>query len=312
MKRFKKLIFFGLISIAIFIFLFKKISIADLTTAFRAVDLRFSFIAFSLYIAANIFRAWRFDLILGKQVGFKKFLNIVFLQNFFSMLLPFRIGELSYVHMVRKNGINIGRNIASLLGARIFDLLGIITIFTIALLFSYQGIPNSAGLFLFAGSLMVLGIAFLIIFIFYSQKVVNFSEKILPRYFIEKLKETAEGFLNFRKEKKLVKVAAQSFIIWILIFLSGFFLIKGTGIELGFWRSLFVYSLPSLVGFVPVFILGGLGFYEGSIIFGLALFGVNKEIAIAASLVLHVQELLFVIVLAGASVVIIKYAKRKL
>ncbi len=260
---------------------------------------------------ANIFRAWRFDLILGKQIGFKRFLNIVFLQNFFSMLLPFRLGELSYIRMVHKNGINIGQNIASLLGARIFDLLSIITIFTIALLVSYQNIPNSADLFLFVGSLMVLGILFLVIFIFYSQRIVNFSEKILPQYFIEKLKEITEGFLNFRKERKLVKVAAQSFIIWILIYLSGFFLIKGTGIELDFWRSLFVYGFPSLVGLLPVFILGGLGFYEGSIILGLTLFGINRQLATTTSLILHVQELLFVIVLAGASFVIFNlYAKR--
>ncbi len=320
MKRFKKIIFFGLISVAVFIFLFKKISVADMVIAFKAVDFRFSFIAFSLYITANIFRAWRFDLILGKRIGFKNFLNIVFLQNFFNVLLPFRLGELSYVRMVHKNGINIGHNIASLLGARIFDLLSIITIFSIALLASYKNIPNSADLFLFVGGLMVLGILFLVIFIFYSQGVVNFSEKILkkfgfynrkiPQYFIGKSKEITEGFLNFRKERKLVKVAAQSFIIWILIFSSGFFLIKGLGIELGFWRSLFVYGFPSLVGLVPVFILGGLGFYEGSIILGLTLFGINKEIATTASLILHVQELLFVIILAGASFVIFNYQKR--
>jgi hypothetical protein len=315
-KQLKKLIFFGLISIAVFVFLFRKISIADIVNGFKAVDLRFSFIAFSLYIVANIFRAWRFNLILGKQIGFKIFLNIVFLQNFFSMLLPFRLGELSYVRMVHKNGINIGYNIASLLGARIFDLLSIVTIFTIALLVSYQNIPNSADLFLFLGSLMFLGVLFLVIFVFYSQKIVNFSEKILKKlsvysrkitqYFIEKSKEIAEGFLNFRKERKLVKVAAQSFIIWILIYLSGFFLIKGAGIELDFWQSFFVYGFPSLVGIVPVFILGGLGFYEGSIILGLMFFGINKEIATTTSLILHVQELLFVIVLAGASFIIKK------
>lgn len=315
MKRFKKLIFFGLISVAIFIFLFKKISIVDIIIAFKAVDFRFSFIAFGLYITANIFRAWRFDLILGKQVGFKRFLNIVFLQNFFSMLLPFRLGELSYVRMVHKNGINIGHNIASLLGTRIFDLLSIIIIFTIALLFSYQSMPNSANLFLFTGSLMVLGVIFLVIFVFYSQRVVNFSEKILkkfgfydrkiPQYFIEKSKEVAEGFLNFRKEEKLIKIAAQSFIIWILIYLSGFILIKGAGIELDFWQSFFVYGFPILIGLAPFFVLGGLGFYEGSIILGLTLFGINKEIATTVSLILHVQELLFVGALAGVS--LIKY-----
>ena len=209
MKRFKKLIFFGLISIVVFVFLFKEISIANIVAGFKAVDFRFSFIALGLYIAANIFRAYRFNLILNEEISVKKFLRIVFLQNFWNVILPFRLGEISYVHMVHKSGVNIGQNIASLLGARIFDLLSIITIFTIALLFSYQGIPNSASLFLFAGSLMVLGVIFLIIFIFYSQKIVNFSEKILrklgfynrkiPQYFIEKSKEITEGFLNFRK-----------------------------------------------------------------------------------------------------------------
>lgn len=322
MKNFKKLFFFGIVSFLVFLVVVRQIDITDMTGVLKSLNWRFSLAAFLLYFAANILRAFRFDLILGHRIGFWPFLKIVFFQNFYSAFLPFRLGELSYIHMVNKNNINIGHNIASLIGARVMDLSSIIIIFTTALLFSYRGIPGAGNLFLLATGLMIAGVVLGVIFIFYGRNTVNFLESKLSktrfydygavRYLFEKLKEIADGFLNFKKEKSFLKILTLSLAVWIFIYLSGFALIRGVGVELNLWQAFFVYGFPILIGLTPFFVFGGLGAYEASVIFGLLLFGVNRGTAAAAGLILHAQELLFVVVLAAAAFIISVFLAKKI
>ena len=150
MRHIRKIFFFGIASFLVFLLVVRQVDIADIAGVLKSLKWKFSAAAFLLYVAANILRAFRFDLILESRIGFWPFLKIVFFQNFYSAFLPFRLGELSYIHMVNKNNINIGHNIASLIGARVMDLLSIIIIFTAEILFSYQSVPYAGNLFLLA------------------------------------------------------------------------------------------------------------------------------------------------------------------
>lgn len=321
MRNIKKIFFFGIASFLVFLVVVRQVDIADITGVLKSLNWKFSVAAFFLYVAANILRALRFDLILGNRIGFWPFLKIVFFQNFYSTFLPFRLGELSYIHMVNKNNINIGHNIASLIGARVMDLLSIIIIFTTALLFSYKSIPDAGNLFLLTAGLIIVSIIFGIIFIFYSRNTANFLESKLSktrfydreitRYLFEKFKEIANGFSNFKKEKSLSNILALSLAVWISIYFGGFVLIRGIGIELNLWQTFFVYGFPILIGLTPFFIFGGLGIYEGSVIFGLLFFGISRGTAAAVGLILHAQELLFVVILAAMAFIISAFLFKK-
>lgn len=309
MKSVKKIIFFSLVSFLVFLLLLKQINFSDITSNFKQIQWQFSFLAFMSYIAANIFRACRFSLILNREISLGRFLQIVALQNFWSAILPLRLGEISYLHLVNKNGVKIGPNIASLIGARVLDFLVISGIFFVSLLFVSRSILSIGSLFWAA--LVIL--AFLAIagstFIFWNQKVIDYLSLIAEKASFGKfkltpnllglLKKVSEGFNVFRGKKILISITLLSFFVWCSIFLSGFFLLNSVGLDMSFGRVLFVYSLPVLASLVPFFVLGGIGIYEASTASGLMLFGVSRELAISASLVIHLQELLFMLVFAA-------------
>lgn len=316
----KKTVLFGIVSFVIFLLILQQISFEDLTNSFRAVKWQFSLLAFIFYIMANIVRAYRFNLILNKEIGIKIFLRIIFLQNFWGTLLPFRLGELSYIHMVNKNGINIGRNIASLIGARVLDLVSILAIFTITLTVIGSTSDITAILVWPIIILFVAVVVFGAIFIFLGKKIPDFFFLILKKtsfykfqatqYILEKVKEITNGFFVFREKKILLKISLASLLIWILIYLCGLFLIRGVGINIGFWQMLFVYSFSILIGLVPVFIFNSVGIYEGVLIAGFMFFGINKKAAISMSFILHAQELIFVLILALIGFIGLKFCKK--
>src|SRR3989344_7643937 len=113
-KKTIKFIAFLAVGVFIFYFLLKNINFADLKGSLSGFDWRFGFLAFALYFAMNIFKALRFNFFLENKLGFRKFLRIIFLYNFWNQILPFFSGDLSYLYLVKKSKkIALGENFSS-------------------------------------------------------------------------------------------------------------------------------------------------------------------------------------------------------
>lgn len=315
-KKFLK--FCVALGIAVFIlyFLIKKISIVDFKIALQSTNYEFLLLAFLSYIVLNLIRAWRFDLILGGQIGFFRILNIVFLQNFWNTFLPFRIGELSYVYLINKGGdVSLGKNIASLIGARLMDFFSIAIIF-LSSFFWISSIGSAQTLAMFSAGLLIIVALVFSALVWGGCKIKDFIFKLKNKtrnkfllVIFEKSGETLENFNLFRLRGLMLKTFLLSFSIWILAVILGIFLFKATNISLGFAKILFVYFLPILFSLSPFYTPAGLGIYEGSLASGLILFGLEPARAIAAGFIIHAEELLFVIILAIIGYISFKFCK---
>lgn len=316
-KKFLK--FYVALGIAVFIlyFLIKKVNITDFKMMLQSISYGFLLLAFLSYIILNLIRAWRFDLILERQIGFFKILNIVFLQNFWNTFLPFRIGEFSYIYLVNKSGnIGLGKNIASLLGARLMDFFSIAVIFLSSIFFVSSDIGNIRFLTIFSAGLLIIAVLIFLALIWGGGKIKNFIFKLKGKIqnkflsvILEKFEEVLEGFGLFRSRGLVFKVILLSFSIWTLAFIIGIFLFKTANIHLGPWQTSFVYFLPVLLSLSPVYTPAGLGVYEGSLAGGLILFGFESAKAITAGFIIHAGELIFVVILAIAGHIGFKFCK---
>jgi len=307
-------VFLTSIALVIVFLLIRNIGGRQFLYSITLINWKFSLIAFVLYLAVSTLKAVRFQVLVGTHVNILALLRIVFLQNFFNLILPFKIGDLTYVHLLhQRSQVKLGKNIASLISSRIFDFLSLILIFS-GVVFATNSqariatlhlTPITTGVFIFF--LILLGI-----FIFASRWLVRLfvaginwlrlQDNRFIYTLIEKLREFSSAFAELRTNVMFVNVASLSLLIWFLTFIIGIFMFRSVGLTLPNGLALFAYAFPILIGLLPLFIIGNLGFYEGSVIFGLFLVGISRDQAILTSLLLHMQEILFVLTVAIISI----------
>ncbi|MCS6835788.1 MAG: flippase-like domain-containing protein [Anaerolineae bacterium] len=94
------------------------------------------FISLAFYLALNIFRALRFRALLAQpDLPQMALLPITLYHNFLVRLLPFKLGEVSYVLLLKqKLGVPSRAGISSLFAARLLELLVIVVVAVFALL----------------------------------------------------------------------------------------------------------------------------------------------------------------------------------
>lgn len=308
-KMIVKIILSAGFAAAIVFFLFQQAGFRDIKTITKLIDMKFVVAAFLVYFATNLVRAFRFNLILNKEIGFFKFTNIVSLQNFFNMILPFRIGEASYFYLVNKNSsASLAKSIASLVGVRFLDLISVLIISVISLtLLLKDGLNLTFLVFPAVIALAAASSLFLIIIfiplsfldiILRKSMTGGFFNRSIFKVILEKLRETFLALAEFRRKSLFFKVVILSFAATLMNFMIANLLIKSLGMKLNFIEVVFVYTFPMIVGLLPTSILGGVGFYEGSLSYALVLLGVDRERAIASSFILHAQDIILIVILA--------------
>ena len=238
----------------------------------------------------------------------QKIVPIVAIQNVLNLVLPFRAGEFSYVHMAHRAGIAIGGAVASLAVARAYDFMSAALLFFIAAMW-VLGAGNAAVIAWYAVPFAAfsIGIIFLMSarrrwrvylggrFIRAGSRAREKNQKILAW-----LAATAGEF--FMEGARLgsgahFAVVVISFVLWVINFMIGFLLLRAAGVEIGIAGSMTAYGFPIFaVSAIPLPITGGFGVYEGSAAFGLMLIGIAREIAVRSALILHLQEQVFVVV----------------
>jgi glycosyltransferase 2 family protein len=289
-------------TLAIGYFVVRKLDFHDLARLGRAANPGLLLLGLSLYVLANLLRALRFRALTGDQLPTVALLRTVFIQNFLNTFLPLRAGEVSYLVMVHRTGVvTPGANLASLLGARVLDLVAALMIPLVTLPMSRAWAGAELPLGWFATSVVVAS-ALLALGLWQAQRLAGWLElraAAANKWLLRALTTAAEALRalsQLRQGHMLGRVALLTAGCWILIYLSGYVTMLGVGAQVPFWDALFAYSFPVVASMMPFYMLGGFGVYEGSIGFGLHLVGVPLESSMAIGVLLHVAELLFVVI----------------
>ena len=223
---------------------------------------------FIVFVLLNLWRTLRYLALLDRDdLPIGRTFIISFYHNMMVRLLPFKLGELTYVVLMR-NRLNVPpeEGLRSLFGSRLGELLVIILVFSATLLISSDVMPNQQGLaIIFAGIAIVGGI----VGFYYSGAIGHFCVMISRRLFgwlpiagiLDRLDALATDFERFQNASMLAKSLLWSCFSYASSFALVTILLMAVGVDVSLTTLITLISISMFASAVP-FNIAGFGTVE--------------------------------------------------
>jgi glycosyltransferase 2 family protein len=309
-------------------FLLKSIPIADTYEYLKKIN--YWWLVPSLFVGflSYVLRAVRWRIILSPimRIGLAGAYHPLVIGFMVNSILPGRVGELARPGILYKtNGTPFSKVLATIIAERIFDIITLMLLFIFfissikidpTLSISFKGyVINSHVLETAWGKAVRIGAVLIVVIgmicIPRIQKALSSAvlaapgvlffirqshrEKIrlnISQRIVSVLESLSKGFEMLRSPVKILECFFLSFVVWVLIALSFYFVILGCpNMKIGFIESFtvlilicFFIMLPSVPGFW--------GIYEAGGIFGMMIFGIPPIEAAGVILIIHVSQIL--------------------
>ncbi len=293
-----------LVSCSVFIYLFTRITIDEIISAIVQVPLNsiIMFVFFSLVMSTC--RTWRYQLLLQSDSTDLRFLPlflVTLVRNFFSDLLPARIGTLIYIYIVNKR-LNVPLSLAtsSFTLCFLFDIIAVSLLGVFVSLFYFSSsqmflIVMGAALFILLCAFLVL--SFLPWFLEQLGRLIGAS-RVVQRLHGGRLKVIID---DVGKEIRLTKEAGIYGRVFVLSLLVRFFkyvslYILFIGLVIGLGENIKDFPLFKVVSgmiaaelsaSLPVSGIAGFGAYEGTWALVFQLLGYSEKFAVVTSISHH-------------------------
>ncbi|MEZ0323998.1 MAG: lysylphosphatidylglycerol synthase transmembrane domain-containing protein [Hydrogenothermaceae bacterium] len=257
-------LFVSLIVTGIFLYLFEiYVGFEKFILLFKSLSLIHLVIGIVLYTFSYIIRSIRWSLTLDiKEFG--KLFKITVFNTFFNIILPFRVGEISFFYMLKKEGISLTQTTMSFITTRIFDGLSLIGFFSL-FYFLYKSNLILGVLTFFISPFIFIPISLLIKKIKH-QEIVNYHSKL--------------------EVKNLLNIYILSVLTLIFKF-SAFYFVLPPDIKLSISEAFLAFSAGDLTTVLPIHGIAGIGTYESGYAGSLLVLGVSRDIALLSALFTH-------------------------
>jgi uncharacterized protein (TIRG00374 family) len=275
-------------------------------TILKYLGIKVIIISLLIYLAIKATNTLRYNLTFGTK-GFFKTINILFFGNFMLTLLPFRLGEFSYLQQFKKYyNIDYKKGASNIIFIRILDYLSIFILmlisFVLLILKNVEAINDKKILAAFV-AIFIITLALVLAYGLLSKSVkakrnAGFASKAL----------LYANDLIFKERKYKWIILLNSLIYWSLRFFLGIYLLRAVGINLGIVELLFISTMLMLISLIPIQPFAGFGVFEGSWIWMLVLFGVGKEDLLNKTLAVHFISLINVVAFGIISYIILYIA----
>jgi glycosyltransferase 2 family protein len=299
----KQLIWRGmsiLVTVVLLIILINNVKWAEFGDLIGRVSIISLFGALFSYLMLNVFRAIRFRTLLDKEdTPLRVLIPITLYHNFLVRLLPFKLGEISYIVLLRSRlNYSMEEGVSSLFGARILELLIIVVVFAVGILLSGEQftiqrdslmavvavvfISSVFGLY-FAGTLIRV-----MLNIFNTMLKRITSHKIALIEMIEsKLLDIAIEFDRIRNPRLFISALGITCFTYTTSFMTNYILLRAVGLEADIPVVITIISIGMFASAFP-FSVSGFGVVELSWLFGLVQFaGYGESEATAIGFMLH-------------------------
>ncbi|MFZ5428039.1 MAG: lysylphosphatidylglycerol synthase transmembrane domain-containing protein [Thermodesulfobacteriota bacterium] len=218
----------------------------------------------------------------GNKVGMKAFLLSMAVNN----VVPAKLGELAKAFYLRKEcGYSLSQSISMVFWERFFDLnailgMGLLVAFHFKLKMAF--VPLAVGV----GTIWAC--------LFFVRKWPEKAERLVAfvpfarlREFIMEVKLQLVHSVTLRY---LIVLGFYTVLVWLLYAIPTFLTIYWVaGLKLTMGQTLAVFILSAL-GMAMPSSPGAVGVFEAAVIFGLGLFKVDKELALAIGLLIHMMQ----------------------
>ncbi len=252
------------------------------------------------YLALNLFRALRFRILLDKRDSpWRILIPITLYHNFLVRALPFKLGELSYIVLLRSRlNYSMEEGLSSLFGARVLELLIIVMVFASSIPASAEELAAHRDELLLAiavtFALSIIGLYFggsvIRAFQKAAQPILNVAEGGRPGFATganNRLRHLAEEMDRIRQPRLFLTALFTTCFTYTSSFLTNYILLRALGVDVALPAFIAIISLGMFASAFP-FTISGFGVVELAWRFGLMQFaGMPDADATAAGFLLH-------------------------
>lgn len=296
-----------IVTVALLMLLAGQIEYQEIKSIVRELDVSYFALAIFTHAIAFVVLCVRWWWLLKSHENackFSKIFGSYYLGLFFNNLLPTGVGgDVVRILRLRKMGINTKSLISSTIVDRIIGLTTIIAMGSVAILTlpEVQRLINPAIAFL----IIILPVV-AIFYLFISQKGPSLVEKMLSKHkdpsLLRSILETLEVLFEYRNVRdKVLASFCLSLLAQHLVIISYIFLGYSLGISLSAAIYFSIVPIVFVTTSLPISI-GGLGIREATLVTLLTLFAVDKQVAIALSLMYF--SIIILLTLPGGLVIL--------
>jgi hypothetical protein len=252
------------------------------------------------YLALNLFRALRFRILLDRRDSpWRILIPITLYHNFLVRALPFKLGELSYIFLLRSRlKYSMEEGVSSLVGARILELLIIIMVFASSILASAEQLADHRDELLLA-----IAVTFIasVVALYYGGAVIRtMLEALRPANQAEekrqarfasgvyaRLHHLAAELDRIRQLPLFLAALFTTCFTYTSSFLTNYILLRALGVDVELPAFIAIISLGMFGSAFP-FTVSGFGVVEGAWLLGLTQFAaMSNADAAATGFLLH-------------------------
>jgi len=278
--------------------LLTQVNLGEVYIMLSRIQLFWLAAGFLFYFTGYLMRALRFRILLKGKVGEGKLLTIVCVHYLVNNILPARTGELSYIYLVKKlENISVSEGLSTLTIARFFDFMSITFLFIVSA-FLVEDVPQIVGdvrYYVLMAACILFSV--FVFFVYRSGTLISLLERVIQRtglhrfnsvVFIQgKMVETITNLRVLRSRKLIFHSLWSSLLIWSAIYLMTYSVIRGMGLEYSVFLVVLGSTLSVFSNILPIPSLGGFGVYEGAWALAFISLGMERDIAIASGLSVH-------------------------
>ncbi len=252
------------------------------------------------YLLALFLRALRFKwLIHSSNILLSELFRITVLYHLSLMVLPSKLGELSYPYFLnRRSGMGLTEGLASLIASRVYDFLIVLMIFIFTLV-GFKGFFQMNLLLTIFFSVLLL--FFVLVAFFYITNILTAGSFLIGKigewaglrnrkaiqWIQRKIHQIAEDFYAIQARKTYCSVSLVSLGSWVAIFFVFYALMRGFGLEVSLVKLVFGSTIAIIANALPISGLGNWGTLEAGWAAGFLIVGLSKEEAISSGFGVH-------------------------
>ncbi|RMF06292.1 UPF0104 family protein [Candidatus Woesearchaeota archaeon] len=223
---------------------------------------------------------------LRKHVPLRRLFKYSLLGSGMGALLPGRVGELSIVYFLKKEGIPLGKASALVLVDRMVTFVFLISVSFLSFLIYFS--PEVLYILL---SVVAFSALFIYVFLAWGKGRSLIKKRILKRhhYLFRGFFRTFKNFIRYYRNAVYFNFFL-TVLKWLFYASAMFALFMSFSVRLNFFYIFIIETVVSLLSLIPVSI-SGMGIKESAAVFFYSLLGVLPSVTLAVYLVLQFSSL---------------------
>jgi uncharacterized protein (TIRG00374 family) len=305
-KRITKLLSLGF-GILLISWLLSQLDISASIKIIRELPISLLIVGFLCYALGFYLRAIRFRLLLPPEKSVKHLFPIVLVHYTALNIIPARLGELSYIYLLKKvNNISTGCSVSNLLIARVFDQITISLLFLVSWPFMDLSSQWMKTLSLFVSGFLILMTILLMGILAYKEKCIAWIKILVTKFgwanttiirrIIHEMEEVVIALRGIQVKKNAATVLGVSVLIWMSIWGSNYALLQAFQVDFTYVQVIFSSTCIILLRVLPLQVVSGLGIHETTWVFIALALGISKDIAITAAFGSHILSIIYLLI----------------